>query len=322
MMEIFTGLADFLTGLVPGLDDTSHAYEALHFFIEDTTKIFFLLTVMVFAIGFFRSWLSPEKVRSLLERCPPLAAYGLAVLLGAVTPFCSCSSVPLFIGFLSAGIPLGVTMAFLITSPMVNEVATLLFAATLGWSFTLAYVGVGMGVGLIGGLLIDRLRLEKWVEPFVFTLAAPNEDDSTPQEKPSFSRRRTLAWRETCDILRRVWLYVLIGVGAGALIHGFVPQDWIVAHAGSDNLFAVPLAVLSGIPLYSNAAGLVPVAESLMAKGLPTGTTLAFLMSTVAISLPELLILRRVLKPEMLVFFVCYLAVAFIMTGYVFNALF
>lgn len=319
---MFKALADIVSQAIPNLSANPRLYQSVHFFIEDTTKIFVLLCAMIFVIGFLRSGLSPEKVRACLARYPRLAAYGLAVLFGAVTPFCSCSSVPLFIGFLSAGIPLGVTMAFLITSPMVNEVAVALFATTLGWTFTLAYVSVGMGVGFIGGLLIDRLRLEKWVEPFVFNLQTQIDETQDPTKPPSLRERLDQAKTETLEILRRVWIYVLVGVGAGAFIHGYVPQEWVVAYAGADNLFAVPVAVLTGIPLYSNATGLVPVAQSLIAKGLPTGTTLAFLMSTVAISLPEIMILRRVLRPQMLAFFVAYLAVAFIAVGYAFNALF
>lgn len=318
MLEVFTTLASFVTYELLNLGQESHLAEAVHFFIEDTTKIFFLLSALMLIVGFFRSWVSPEKVRLWLDGKPRMFAYILAVLLGAITPFCSCSSIPLFIAFLSSGIPLGVTMGFLITSPMVNEVAAILFGEAIGWNFTFAYVFVGMITGIVGGALIDALRLEKWVEPFVFEAHVP--DSTFDEPKLTLNKRLSLAWDETADILRRVWLYVLIGVGAG--IHGFIPQEWFIEHAGVDNLFAVPLAVIMAVPLYSNVTGTIPIAEVLIAKGLPVGTTLAFIMSTVAISLPELVILRKVLKLQMLVFFVLYLALAFMVVGYGFNWLY
>lgn len=320
MLEIFTALANAVTYDLLQIDRETHLAEAVHFFIEDTTKIFFLLGALMLIVGFLRSWVSPEKVRHWLEGKPKIIAYLLAVILGAVTPFCSCSSIPLFIAFLSSGIPLGVTMAFLITSPMVNEVAAVLFGEVIGWHFTLAYVGVGMVTGMIGGALIDALKLEKWVEPFVFNVQRTGGDLDEP--KLTMKKRLRHAWDETADILKRVWLYVLIGVGVGAGIHGFVPQEWFIEHAGANNLFAVPLAVIMAVPLYSNVTGVVPVAEVLIAKGLPVGTTLAFIMSTVAISLPELVILRKVLKVKMLAFFVVYLALAFVVMGYGFNWLY
>ena len=317
MLEIFTLLADSLTYQLFGLEAGTHLAKAIHFFIEDTAKIFALLVVLMMLIGFLRSWVSTEKVRTWLDGKPKIFAYFLAVLLGAITPFCSCSSIPLFIAFLSSGIPLGVTMAFLITSPMVNEVAAVLFGEAIGWDFTLAYVAVGMITGMVGGALIDALKLEKWVEPFVFQVkgAQANLDEPSLTIKDRLSH----AWDETKDILDRVWIYVLIGVGLGAGIHGFVPQEWFVEHAGTDNLFAVPLAVVMAVPLYASVIGIVPVAEALIAKGLPVGTTLAFIMSTVAISLPEIVILKKVLKAKLLVFFVAYLALAFMLVGYGFN---
>ena len=320
MFELFTILADWVTYSLLKIDAQTHLAEAVHFFVEDTSKIFFLLTALMLIVGFLRSWISPEKVRHWLEGKPRIIAYLLAVILGAITPFCSCSSIPLFIAFLSSGIPLGVTMAFLITSPMVNEVAAILFGEAVGWDFTLAYVGVGMVTGIVGGIVIDALKLEKWVEPFVFQAAIP---EGLPDEpRLTLKDRAAHAWEETADILQRVWLYVLIGVGLGAAIHGFVPQAWFLRYAGADNLFAVPLAVIMAVPLYSNVTGTIPVAEVLIAKGLPVGTTLAFIMSTVAISLPELVILRKVLKVKMLVLFVAYLMLAFIVVGYGFNWLY
>jgi len=317
MFEIFTKLADLLTYTVLGLQTETKLADAVHFFIEDTTKIFFLLAAMIYIIGFGRSFVSPEKVRAWLTGKSRFTGYVLAALLGAVTPFCSCSSVPLFIAFLSAGIPLGVTMAFLITSPLVNEVAVVLLGNALGLKFTIIYVGVGLGLGIFGGALIDFLKLDKWVEPYVWQIKMPTPE--APEAAAGWGWREKYARHEAIDIIKRVWLYVLIGVGLGAGLHGYVPREWFLEHAGADNPFAVPLAVLIGIPLYSNATGIIPVAEVLMNKGVPIGTILAFIMSIVAISLPELLILRKVLRPQMLAFFVGFLFVAFVGVGYLFN---
>lgn len=320
MLELFTHLATWLTYGVLALEKDTKLADAVHFFIEDTTKIFFLLALVIYIIGFVRSYVSPEKVRAWLIGKSRLTGYVLAALLGAVTPFCSCSSVPLFIAFLSAGIPLGVTMAFLITSPLVNEVAVVLLGEALGLKFTLSYVGTGIALGIIGGFVIDTLKLDKWVEPYVWNIKMPTPANA--EEARGWAWRERYARGEAVDIIRRVWLYVLIGVGLGAGLHGYVPKEWFLAHAGPDNPFAVPLAVLIGIPLYSNATGIIPVAEVLLNKGVPVGTILAFIMSIVAISLPELLILRKVLKPQMLFFFVGFLFCAFVGVGYLFNFVF
>ncbi len=315
-----TWLADGVVYRALALAPETRLAEAVHFFVEDTAKIFFLLIVMVYVIGLGRSYVSPEKTRDWLRGRSRWTAYGLAVVLGAVTPFCSCSSVPLFIGFLAAGIPFGVVMAFLITSPLVNEVALVLMGAALGWPFMLAYAGTGMFLGVLGGFLTDRFGLERWVEPFVREIRPIA--GATSARTLTWRERRRFARAEVEAILRRVWLYVLIGVGVGAGLHGYVPQEWFLAHAGADNLLAVPLAVLVGIPLYANATGIIPVADVLMQKGVPVGTILAFIMSTVAISLPELIILRQVLKVPMLLFFAGFLLVSLCATGYLFNALF
>lgn len=320
MLELFTRLADWISYDLLSLEKETKLADAVHFFIEDTTKIFFLLALMIYIIGFARSFVSPEKVRVWLTGRSRFTGYVLAALLGAITPFCSCSSVPLFIAFLSAGIPLGVTMAFLITSPLVNEVAVVLLGEALGLQFTITYVGTGIALGIIGGFIIDTLKLGKWVEPYVWDIKMPTPENA--EEAKGWSWREKYARGEAIDIIKRVWLYVLIGIGLGAGLHGYVPQEWFMEHAGADNPFAVPLAVLMGIPLYSNATGIIPVAEVLLNKGVPIGTILAFIMSIVAISLPELLILRKVLKPQMLVFFVVFLFLAFISVGYAFNIIF
>lgn len=320
MFDIFTAVADWTTFSFLGLDTGTKIADAVHFFIEDTTKIFFLLVSIVFVMGLFRTLLSPEKVRRYIEGKSHGVGYVLAVLLGAVTPFCSCSSVPLFIGFLEGGIPVGVTMAFLITSPLINEVAVVILASLMGWTMTAVYVGVGLGVGMLGGLLIDRFRMERYVEDYVWQIRmgaiAQGEVDS------SLKGRVQYAWGEVREIVGRVWLYVIVGIGIGSALHGYVPQDFFATYASADNPFAVPFAVLTGLPLYSNATGIIPVAEALMTKGVPIGTVIAFMMSVVALSLPEFIMLRKVLKPQMLVFFGGFLGSAFVVIGYLLNALF
>lgn len=320
MFELFTKLADVITYNALNLARETKLADAVHFFIEDTTKIFFLLAAMVYLISFTRSFVSPEKVRLWLTGRSRFTAYFLAVLLGAVTPFCSCSSVPLFIAFLCAGIPLGVTMAFLITSPMVDQVVVVLLGESMGLTFTIAYIVVGSIIGVVGGLLIDILKLDSWVEPYVWNIKMPTP--ATAEEASGWKWRESYARNEVKDIVSRVWLYILIGVGLGAALHGYVPKEWFLEHAGVDNPFAVPLAIVMGIPLYANAAGVIPIAEVLLNKGVPIGTILAFTMSVVAISLPEMLILRKVLKVKMLVFFAGYLFVSLIFVGYFFNYFF
>lgn len=320
MLDLFTKLADVLTYHSLNLEHENKLANAIHFFIEDTSKIFFLLAVMIYVIGFGRSFVSPEKVRLWLTGKSRFTGYVFAVMLGALTPFCSCSSVPLFIAFLSAGIPLGVTMAFLITSPLVNEVAVILLGEAIGVTFTITYVATGMFLGFIGGFVIDSLKLDRWVEPYVWQIKMPTVD--TSEQASGWRWREIYARSEAKDIIKRVWLYVIIGVGLGAALHGYVPKEWFLEHAGANNSLAVPLAVLIGIPLYANATGIIPLAEVLLNKGVPIGTILAFIMSIVAISLPEMLILRKVLKVKMLVFFACFLFIAFVSVGYLFNYIF
>lgn len=320
MFDMFTRLADWTAYRLLGLDPGSKLADAVHFFVEDTTKIFALLIVVVFVMGLFRTLLSPEKVRGYIEGKSRGVGYVLAVVLGAVTPFCSCSSVPLFIGFLEGGIPVGVTMAFLITSPLVNEVAVVILASIVGWKLTAVYVAAGMGIGIIGGVLIDRLRMERYVEDYVWKIrmgAVVRTEADT-----SLSGRVRYAWGEVTDIVGRIWLYVIAGIGIGAALHGYVPQELFARYAAADNPFAVPVAVLMGLPLYSNATGVIPVAEALLAKAVPVGTVIAFMMSVVAISPPEFIMLRKVLKVPMLAFFGGFLAVAFVLVGYLLNVLF
>lgn len=320
MLEIFTRLADWGTYDALALERTTKLADATHFFIEDTTKIFFLLFVIVFVMAFFRSMLAPEKVRGYIEGKSRGVGYALAALLGAVTPFCSCSSVPLFIGFLEAGIPLGVTMAFLITSPMVNQVAVVILASIVGWKMTGVYVAAGIGLGIVGGFVIDRLHLERYVEDYVWKIRMG--EVAQIQVDESLAGRTRYAWEQATEMVRRVWLYIIVGIGIGAGLHGYVPSEFFAEYAGANNPFAVPFAVLVGLPLYSNITGIIPVAEALLAKSLPIGTVIAFMMSVVAISPPEFIILRKVLKPQMLLFFATFLSIAFVLVGYLLNALF
>ncbi len=319
MYPVFEKLADRATYDILRLVPETRLAGSVHFFFQDVTKIFFLLTVIVFAIGFFRALLTPERVRKAVAGRSRFVSYPMAVGLGAVTPFCSCSSVPLFIGFLEARIPLGVTMAFLIASPMINEVAVVVLASAIGWKYAALYVAAGLVVGVLGGLLIEGLKLEKWVEEYVWKIRM----GETALQKANNSLKARLAYarEQVREILGRIWIYVLVGIGIGAILHGFIPQSFFLKYASPDNLFAVPAAVLIGIPLYSNATGVIPIVEALLGKGVPLGTVLALMMSVAAISLPEMIILRKVLKPQLIATFTGILFVAFISVGFLFNFL-
>jgi len=292
---------------------------AVHFFLFDTGKILLLLTAVVFAAAVLRSFVSPERTRALLggrrQGLGNLAAAGL----GVATPFCSCSAVPLFIGFVAAGVPLGITMSFLIASPMVNEVAVVLLWGTFGWRVAMAYMGFGLVIAVVAGLVIGRLGLERWVEPFVYEVKAVSVAEGA---RPSWAERSSMGRAEVRSIVGRVWPFLVIAIAVGAVIHGWVPEDFFVRYAGPSNPFAVPIAVLLGIPLYSNAAGVIPLIEALAAKGLALGTVLAFTMAVVALSLPEMILLRRVLRPRLLATFIGVVGVGIVAVGYLFNAIF
>jgi uncharacterized membrane protein YraQ (UPF0718 family) len=320
MLDPFAWLADNLVLEALGLDKNRNLGSALHFFVEDTAKIFTLLTLVVFVIGLFRSMMSPERVRKLIGGKRRIVAYPAAVGLGAVTPFCSCSSIPLFIGFLEAGIPLGVTMAFLIASPMINEIAVIILASSIGLQFAVIYVATGLAVGLAGGLAIDAMKLERYVEDYVWQIRMG--EAAMPEAPESLRERAAYAFGEVKSILKRLWLYVFLGIGIGAVLHGYVPQEFFMQYAQAGNPFAVPLAVLVGIPLYGSATSVIPVAEALLSKGVPVGTVLALMMSIAALSLPEMIMLKQVIKPRLIAIFVGILAVAFIIVGYGFNFIF
>lgn len=316
---MFEQLANLLVYQLGGFSAESHLGTALHFFVMDTTKIFVMLVIIIYLMGLFRTLLSPEKVRDYIRGRSKALARTLAVTLGAVTPFCSCSSVPLFIGFVEAGIPLGVTFSFLIASPMINEIAVVLLIGIMGWKLTLLYVIAGLTIAYVGGVVMERFHPEKWVESYVWKIQMGQV--AQPAIDTSLRGRHEFAIGEVKEIVRRIWLWVLIGIGAGALFHGYVPQAWAENLTGQYNFLAVPMAVILGVPLYSNAVGVIPLAEAMLAKGVAIGTTLALMMSIAAISLPELLILRKVIRLPGLLLFVSVLTVAIVLVGWTFNLL-
>jgi uncharacterized membrane protein YraQ (UPF0718 family) len=316
-------LADLAIALF-GLDRATRLGEALHFFIYDTPKVLILLTGVVFVMGVINTFFTAERTRALLAGRRQGIGNVLAASLGIVTPFCSCSAVPLFIGFLSAGVPLGVTFSFLISAPMVNEVALVLLFGLFGWQVAGLYLVMGLLVAIISGLVIGRLRmenqLEDWVQKIQSTAAgAPAEQGC---EKSSWSERFDAGREHVGQIVGKVWRYVVLGIALGAAIHGYVPQDFLASFMGKDVWWAVPAAVVLGIPMYSNAAGMIPVVEALIGKGAALGTVLAFMMAVIALSAPEMIILRKVLRPALIATFAGVVGVGILLVGYVFNLLF
>ncbi|MCU8031634.1 permease [Shewanella sp. SM73] len=328
MLQIFSDLASWLTFDLMGLEPNTKLADAIHFFIEDTTKIFALLLLMIYGIALVRASLNVERVRDYLAGKNRFVGYVMGSGFGAVTPFCSCSSIPVFLGFTSAGIPVGITMAFLITSPLINEVAVLLLVSLLGWQFTVIYVLVGMLVGMLAGAFLDTIRAERWLQSFAAKAleqgqaqASHDNSESMTSTSMTLTERHEFAKGETLEIFGRVWKWVIIGVGLGAALHGFVPDGWIEAHLGDGQWWSVPVAVLIGIPLYSNATGVIPIMESLITNGLPVGTTLAFCMSTVAASFPEFILLKQVMQWRLLAIVFAILLISFTLIGWIFNAI-
>jgi uncharacterized protein len=326
MFEYFTLLADWMTYAVFGFSAESKSGASIHFFIEDTSKIMVLLVVMIYSIAWLRSSLNIERVRDYLQGKHKWFGYLVGSIFGAITPFCSCSSIPLFLGFTSARIPLGVTMAFLITSPMVNEVAIVLLGTILGWKFTVIYATLGILIGIIGGAFLDILKSEKYLKPFIKDSLASENDQvvtrkvSQQSKRISIQERHLFAKTELTSIFGRIWKWIIIGVGVGALIHGFVPKEWILDHLSSGDWWSVPAAVLIGIPLYSNASGVIPVIETLLIKGLPVGTALALMMSIVGASFPEFVLLKQVMEWKLLIRLFLLLLFFFTITGFIFNS--
>ncbi len=309
--------SEALVALLP-VDRASHLGGALQFFIYDAPKILLLLTTVVFVMGMVNSYFTPERTRALLAGRREGVANVMASGLGVVTPFCSCSAVPLFVGFVQAGVPLGVTFSFLIAAPMVNEVALALLLGMFGWRVALLYLGLGLTIAIVAGWVLGRLKMERHLEDWVRDIpkVAVSADDSPI----SLSDRIDAGLASVRDIVGKVWPYVLVGIALGAAIHGWVPQDFMASVMGKEAWWSVPLAVLIGVPMYSGAAGMVPIVQALLAKGAALGTVLAFMMSVIALSLPEMIILRKVLKLRLIATFVAVVATGILMVGMVFNA--
>lgn len=299
-----------------GIDTAGRLGGSLHFFIYDVIKIFILLGVLIYSISWVQSYFPPERTRRILGGMSGFRAKVAAALLGTLTPFCSCSSIPLFIGFTSAGLPLGVTFAFLISSPLVDLASVILLASIFNWSIAIAYVLIGLVLAVIGGSLIGRAQMEQYVADFV--RHSPVLD--LPQTQMSRRERAQFSWQQVADIFNRVWMYVLIGVGIGAAIHNWIPEQWIQALLGQDNWWSVPLATLVGVPMYADIFGTLPIAEALVAQGVGLGTALAFMMAVTALSLPALILLKQVVRAPLLALFFSIVTFGIVLIGYLFNA--
>ncbi|MBL7005299.1 MAG: permease [Gammaproteobacteria bacterium] len=310
--------ADFILSLTP-YDRTSHMGEAIHFFIYDTPKVMLLLVGVVFFMGIIQTFFTPEKTRDLLAGKRLGVGNTMAATLGIVTPFCSCSAVPLFIGFLSAGVPLGITFSFLIAAPMVNEIALALLFGMFGWKVAALYLGLGLSVAIVSGIIIGQLKMENHLQDWVRDIQA-GKSMPVNQGTITWEARFLAGWSHVKEIVLKVWPYIVIGITVGALIHGFVPQDFMVSIMGKDAWWSVPASVALGVPMYTNAAGVIPIVEALIGKGAALGTTLAFMMSVIALSLPEILILRKVLKTKLIFTFVGVVASGILLVGFIFNA--
>ncbi|MCX6160476.1 MAG: permease [Ignavibacteriae bacterium] len=306
---------------ITGLSSVKDGYaRSIEFFIYEVPKVLLLLTIIVFVMGIIRTYFSPEKTRALLEKKSLFLGNILASVLGIFTPFCSCSAVPLFIGFVEAGIPLGVTLSFLIAAPMINEVAVILLFGLFGWKTAVIYVSTGLVIAIISGYIIGKLRLERYVEPWVYEIKSNRK--GTGEDKINLQDRIDSGYTAVKDIVGKVWIYIIIGVGVGSFAHGYVPEDFMAGIMGKSNWWAVPLSVLIGIPLYSNAAGIIPIVQVLLEKGASLGTALAFMMAVIGLSLPEAIILKKVLKLPMIFIFFGIVGVGIILTGYIFNLIY
>jgi len=313
-------LTDFLTDRVLSLQKGSHLTEALRFFIFEVPKVLLLLTLIVFFVGIIRSYFSPERTRKLLTGKRTFTGNVLASMLGIVTPFCSCSAIPLFLGFVESGIPLGITFSFLIAAPMINEVAVILLFGMFGWKTAVIYVGTGLVIAITAGWVIGRLRLEKWVEGWVYETKFGEGD--MPEGKTAFSDRVKYGFNAVREIVSKVWIYVIIGIAVGAGVHGYVPEEFMASLMGKSAWYSVPLSVLLGIPLYSNAAGIIPIVSVLIEKGAALGTSLAFMMAVIGLSLPEMIILRKVLKMPLILTFIGIVGTGIMIVGFLFNYVF
>jgi uncharacterized membrane protein YraQ (UPF0718 family) len=317
MLNLIQSLADWLTCFILNIPSQTLLAKAVNFFIVDTIKISVLLISITFIVSLIRTYLPSERVRLFLAKRNKLTAHILISLFGIITPFCSCSAVPLFLGFVEAGVPLGVTFSFLVASPMINEVALVMLIGLFGWKIALIYIISGLLIAIVSGLAIDRMKVEDLVADFVWKYRINNSSQAPMQ----FEDRISYATNYALEIIKKTWLYIVIGIGIGAWIHGYVPADFLAQYAGSDKWYAVPLATIIGIPLYSNAAGVIPLVSVLTEKGVALGTALSFMMAVTALSLPEFMILKKVMKTRLIVIFASIVGLGIIFTGYLFNAI-
>jgi len=313
-------ITDFIIDDIVKMEKGTHLTDTIRFFIFEVPKVLLLLTLIIFFVGIIRTFFTPERTRKFLEGKSLFAGNVLASLLGIVTPFCSCSAIPLFLGFVEAGVPLGVTFSFLIAAPMINEVAVVLLFGMFGWQTALIYVVTGLFISITAGFVIGKLHLEKWVEDWVFKVHVGT--NTLEEVKQKFSDKINAGYFAVKDIVGKVWLYVIIGIAVGAAAHGFVPAEFMASFMGKDVWYAVPLSVLIGIPLYSNAAGVIPIVSVLIEKGASLGTALAFMMSVIGLSLPEMIILRKVLKLPLIFTFIGIVGIGIMLVGFLFNLIF
>jgi uncharacterized membrane protein YraQ (UPF0718 family) len=311
---------DFLVYDIFQLDRSDHLTAAIRFFLYDTPKVFILLTVIVFVVGIIRSYFSPEKTRKALEGKPLFAGNVMAASLGILTPFCTCSAIPLFIGFVESGIPLGVTFSFLVAAPMINEVALVLLFGLFGWKTALLYASTGLLIAIFSGWVIGKLKVERFVEEWVYEIKAG--DFQIEERKVTFNDRISAGHTAVVDIVSKVWIYIVAGIAVGAAVHGYVPENFMASFMGKEVWWSVPLAVLIGVPLYSNAAGIIPILQALLEKGASLGTALAFMMSVIGLSLPEMIILKKVIKLPLIIIFVSVVATGIMIVGFLFNLIY
>jgi uncharacterized membrane protein YraQ (UPF0718 family) len=311
---------DFLVYGILKLDKLSHLTEAIRFFLYETPKVLILLTVIVFVVGIIRSYFSPEKTRKALEGKPLFIGNIMASTLGIVTPFCSCSAIPLFIGFVESGIPLGVTFSFLVAAPMINEVALVLLFGLFGWKTALLYASTGLLIAIVSGWVIGKLKVERFVEGWVYEIKVG--DFQVEEGKITFTDRIQAGHTAVIDIVSKVWIYIIAGIAVGAAVHGYVPENFMASIMGKSAWWSVPLAVLIGVPLYSNAAGVIPILQALLEKGAALGTALAFMMSVIGLSLPEMIILRKVIKLPLIIIFISVVATGIMIVGFLFNIIY
>ena len=321
---MFLKFADWFVYQILGLSESSSFGTALHFFIYDVLKILFLLFTIITIIAYLRSYIDNAKLRNFIEKQPKFLAHILASVFGAITPFCSCSSIPVFIGFIEAGVPFGVAMSFIITSPMINEIAILVLAGVIGWKITVLYIVTGITVGAFGGMIMEKFGWGKYLQDYLFKLGNKTENScgcscSCKKATQTIKERIIDSLIYAKDLFKRIWLFVLLGVGVGAFLHGYVPQEFFIKYMGGNNLFAVPLSVTAGIPLYADATTIIPIAQVLINKGAATGTVLVFMMAVVGLSLPEMIIISRVMKKELIIRFVIFMFITFTLVGYFYN---